>query len=305
MRSGCSSVGGKTSRMPPRTANSPRFSTSSTREYAAAARPSTISFRSALWPLRSATGSRSPRPLTCGWSTERIGATTTLTGPSGRVVVARVREAAQYGEAAADGVGAGREPLVRQGLPGGVLGDRVGVEERAERGGQVLGLPPGRRDGQDRAPRVTGERGDGERPRGGGPDQVDVRAVPVGGGLHRLGEGRVLDDYIKQAVQAHGAFHPGFGVRGAVARGRTTRTARHVERAGVPSVRRGNDSRFRNTGRRRGAAPAYTPFGGPPGPLGYTYRYSLAIAFRTFIRPTRRPGRGPRRGPRRPSRRTP
>ena len=30
-RTGCSSVGGKTSRMPPRTANSPRFSTRSTR----------------------------------------------------------------------------------------------------------------------------------------------------------------------------------------------------------------------------------------------------------------------------------
>ena len=37
-RSGCSSVGGKTSTMPPRTANSPRFSTRSTREYAAPAR---------------------------------------------------------------------------------------------------------------------------------------------------------------------------------------------------------------------------------------------------------------------------
>ena len=42
-RSGCSSVGGKTSRMPPRTANSPRFSTRSTRAYAAATRRSTTS----------------------------------------------------------------------------------------------------------------------------------------------------------------------------------------------------------------------------------------------------------------------
>lgn len=32
-------------------------------------------------PVRRATGSRSPRPLTCGWSTERTGATTTETGP--------------------------------------------------------------------------------------------------------------------------------------------------------------------------------------------------------------------------------
>ena len=38
-RTGCCSVGGKTSTSPPRTANSPRFSTRSTRVYAASARP--------------------------------------------------------------------------------------------------------------------------------------------------------------------------------------------------------------------------------------------------------------------------
>ncbi len=81
MRRGCSSVGGNTSRMPPRTANSPRFSTSSTRAYAAAARASTISSRSTLCPGFRETGSRSPRPLTCGWSTDLTGATTTETGP--------------------------------------------------------------------------------------------------------------------------------------------------------------------------------------------------------------------------------
>lgn len=68
--------------MPPRTANSPRFSTSSTRAYAAAASASTTAPRSAFCPLRSATGTRSPRPCTCGWSTERTGATTTFTGPA-------------------------------------------------------------------------------------------------------------------------------------------------------------------------------------------------------------------------------
>ena len=45
-RSGCSSVGGNTSTMPPRTANSPRFSTRSTREYAASASRRTTSSRS-------------------------------------------------------------------------------------------------------------------------------------------------------------------------------------------------------------------------------------------------------------------
>ncbi len=68
--------------MPPRTANSPRFSTSSTREYAAAASASVISPRSALTPCRRLTGTSSPSPLTCGWSTDLIGATTTETGPA-------------------------------------------------------------------------------------------------------------------------------------------------------------------------------------------------------------------------------
>ena len=35
----------------------------------------------ALSPALSSTGSRSPSPLTCGWSTERTGATTTSIGP--------------------------------------------------------------------------------------------------------------------------------------------------------------------------------------------------------------------------------
>ncbi len=80
-RSGCSSVGGKTSTMPPRTANSPRFSTRSTRVYAAPASRRTTSSRSAWSPTDSSTGTRSARPRTCGCSTERTGATTTRTGP--------------------------------------------------------------------------------------------------------------------------------------------------------------------------------------------------------------------------------
>ena len=80
-RRGCSSVGGKTSTMPPRTANSPRFSTRSTREYAAPASRLTTSSSSTSCPRASSTGSRSARPLTCGCSTERTGATITLSGP--------------------------------------------------------------------------------------------------------------------------------------------------------------------------------------------------------------------------------
>ena len=80
-RRGCSSVGGNTSTIPPRTANSPRFSTRSTRVYAASARRRTTSSSGASTPGVSSTGSRSPSPFTCGWSTERTGATTTLRGP--------------------------------------------------------------------------------------------------------------------------------------------------------------------------------------------------------------------------------
>src|SRR5665647_2180635 len=78
---GCSSVGGKTSRMPPRTANSPRRSTRSVRTYAAAARASTTSPIAVSSPGLSATGTSSPSPLTSGWSNARTGATTTSRGP--------------------------------------------------------------------------------------------------------------------------------------------------------------------------------------------------------------------------------
>ena len=147
-RSGCSSVGGNTSRMPPRTANSPRFSTRSTRAYAMSASRRTTSSRSAVPPVRSSTGSRSPSPRSCGWSTDRTGATTTRTGPA----LVRVGQPAQYGQPPPDGVRARRQPLVRQRLPRRVHRDRVGRQQPAQRGGQVVGLPGGGGDGQYRPP---------------------------------------------------------------------------------------------------------------------------------------------------------
>ncbi len=62
-RDGCSSVGGKTSRMPPRTANSPRLVTRSTRAYAMSISRRATSSRSASSPAASCTGSRSPSPF--------------------------------------------------------------------------------------------------------------------------------------------------------------------------------------------------------------------------------------------------
>ena len=64
-RTGCSSVGGKTSTMPPRTANSPRFSTRSTRVYAASASRRTTSSSGdgvARARARRARGRRAPAP---------------------------------------------------------------------------------------------------------------------------------------------------------------------------------------------------------------------------------------------------
>ena len=225
--------------MPPRTANSPRFSTSSTREYAAAASAvDDVVQVGASARCAGATGSRSPRPLTCGWSTERTGATTTETGPvsgSSARGCARRRSTARRRPTVSL---RGREPLVRQRLPGRVLHDAVRRQQRAQGRGQVLGLAARRRHRQHRAAGLAGERGDGEGAGGRGADQVDVHAVAVGGGLDRFREGGVLDDGVEQTVQAH---------EGLPSRGWATRSARHVDGPGVSSVR----SRPRARGRRR------------------------------------------------------
>ena len=58
-----------------------------------------------------------------------------------------VHEPPQDGQTATDGVGARRQPLVRQGLPRGVVRHRVGADEVAECGDEVLALT--RRGGDD------------------------------------------------------------------------------------------------------------------------------------------------------------
>ena len=74
-----------------------------------------------------------------------------------RVVLPGVREAAQDGEAAAHGVAsAGESRSCGQRLPGGELRDGVRRQQGAQRGGQVLGLPAGRGDGEHRAPGAHG-----------------------------------------------------------------------------------------------------------------------------------------------------
>ena len=123
-RSGCSSVGGKTSRIPPRTANSPRFSTRSTRVYAAATRRSTTSSREISSPARRATGTRSPRPGDQRLQQAADRGDDNAQPPLG-VGVLRMAEPAQHGQPAAHGVRARREALVRQRLPRRELRDRI------------------------------------------------------------------------------------------------------------------------------------------------------------------------------------
>lgn len=110
-----------------------------------------------------------------------------------RVVRARVGQAAQYGEAAADGVAARAEPLVRERLPGRVLHDAVRGEQRAQGRRQVLGLAARRRHGEYGAAGVAGEGGHREGAGRRGAHQVDVGAVAVGCRPDRFREGGVLD----------------------------------------------------------------------------------------------------------------
>ena len=77
-----SSVGGKISMMPPRTANSPLRDTMSTREYAKCDKCSASSVRSCSSPTLRVTGSRSPSPLTIGCKSARTVVTTTDSGRS-------------------------------------------------------------------------------------------------------------------------------------------------------------------------------------------------------------------------------
>ena len=171
-RTGCSSVGGKTSTMPPRTANSPRFSTRSTRAYARSTSRRTTSSGSTSWPCRArpARGRRARAPAAAAASgrgrrrRHRAG---------GRVVGRRVGEPAQHREPPPDGVGARREPLVRQRLPRGEQRDPVAVDDAAERRDEVLGLAAGGGDGEHRAAGARGERRDHERPQPGRRGEVE------------------------------------------------------------------------------------------------------------------------------------
>jgi len=178
MRSGWSSVGGKTSTMPPRTANSPRRSTRSTRAYAAPGE------------LAAALDQVDTRVRRAGEPADHVVELDLLSGDEvdrfevgqalhlrlhdradGRdddlgALVAAVDDAAQHGEAAADGVRTRRQALVRERLPGREDRDGLRADERRDGGGQRVGLALGGGDG-DRDAGAVAEGGGDERLQGG------------------------------------------------------------------------------------------------------------------------------------------
>ena len=103
-------------------------------------------------------------------------------------------EPAQHHHAGADGLDARRQPLVRQRLPRREHRDRV-AEHAAQFGGQIVGLPPGGGDDEQRT--RAGQRARDEHPRAGGPDHGEVGGS-LGGAVDEFGEGgsgqRQLDE---------------------------------------------------------------------------------------------------------------
>lgn len=111
--------------------------------------------------------------------------------PGGGVALDRVGQPAQHRQPLPDGVGARREPLVRQRLPGREHRHGAGLDEAGQRGGEVFRLTPGRGDGQHGALVVPGQRGHAERAQRGRRDQRDVAALFESGGQFRVGANKV------------------------------------------------------------------------------------------------------------------
>ena len=97
-------------------------------------------------------------------------------GAVGVVAGLGVCEPAQHRQALADGVAAGAQPLVREGLPRGEQRDGPRAQARLERGVEVFGLSTGGGDGEDRGARAGGRQGGDEDGAGpGGCRRDDLR----------------------------------------------------------------------------------------------------------------------------------
>ena len=200
-RSGCSSVGGKTSTMPPRTANSPRFSTRSTREYAAPASRFDHVLELDLLPAGQLDRLEVGEPLDLRLQHRANGRDDDLERPVVRLV-AGVLDPPQHRQPPADRVAARAQPLVRKRLPRRVERHRLRVEQVLQLLGEVLGLAHRRGDHEHRAPGVD-QPPDHERTQRRGPGQVEVRD-PLLGVLHRRRERRFAQDQVGQGGDGHG-----------------------------------------------------------------------------------------------------
>ena len=227
-------MGGNTSRMPPRTAISPRCSTRSVRAYPMSTRCAMTSSKSAAWPLRRATGSRSPRPLTIGCSRLRTGVTSTLRAPdrtlpasgwaSLRSTASRRPDVSERGDSRSCGrvSQAGRQATVPSGssdsspLVRTSASRAVAVTARTKRGWSGRGIARDR-GGQEGAERR-------------GRDQVGI-SVALAQGALQLG---IRGDNAEQSSEAHGVLGVRLGRSGST-KGPRWRADRHPDpHAGYP-----------------------------------------------------------------------
>jgi hypothetical protein len=121
----------------------------------------------------------------------------------GARLVARVDEAAQGGQAPGDRVRAGREPLVREGLPRREGGDVVGGQELGDLAGEVVRVLAGGGHEHDRAARL-GEVRDDRRADALRGDGAAVRVEDRRRrGTHERGDRRVRRGEREQSDQGH------------------------------------------------------------------------------------------------------
>ena len=205
IRTGCSSVGGKMSTIPPRTANSPRRSTMSTRTYAAPTSAWARSSRSMSSPDHQAHRGHVAQSLHLRLQHAADRGDDDLRRR--QLVVAD--HAPQHGQPTADRVRSGTEPLVRQRLPGRVVRDLVLPHQRAAGRGQGLGLPVGGGDQQHRPtrPALVGRGGQGggdQRPHGRRRGQVEGGEGTRTCVTDSLGDDRVGGEQLDESRQGHG-----------------------------------------------------------------------------------------------------
>ena len=193
------------STIPPRTANSPRRSTMSTRTYAAPTSAWASSSRSMSSPDHQP--DRGHVAQTLHLRLQHAADRGHHDPRRGQLVVAD--QPAQHRQPTADGVGPRAQPFVRQGLPGRVVGDLVLTDQGPAGGGQALRLPVGGGDQQHGPPgaallgRGRQRRGE-QRPHGRRRGQVEGGQRTRPRVTNRLGDGRVGGEEFDESRQGHG-----------------------------------------------------------------------------------------------------